>query len=82
MNGGTLCSTFGYINALVTAANVIFEKDIMVHINVKSMKQTDLYGQAKTTDDAIVIVKEEYTKMQGEGIDLHYALLGKKLTGG
>jgi hypothetical protein len=27
-------------------------------------------------------MKEEYTKMQGEGIDLHYALLGKKLTGG
>jgi hypothetical protein len=77
MNGGTLCNTFGYINSLVTAANAVFEKEIMTHINVKSMKQTDLYDQAKAADEVIMIMKEEYAKVQGEGIDLHYALLGK-----
>jgi hypothetical protein len=56
MNGGTLCDTFGYINSLVTAANAVFEKEIMTHINVKSMKQTDLYDQAKADDEVIMMV--------------------------
>jgi hypothetical protein len=56
MNGGTLCNTFGYINSLVTAANAVFEKEIMTHINVKSMKQTDLYDQAKADDEVIMMV--------------------------
>ena len=81
-NGGTLCITFGYINALVTAANAVFEKEITIHIKVKSMKQTDVYDQAKATDETILIMKEEHSKVQVEGIDLHFALLGKKFSGG
>jgi hypothetical protein len=39
MNGGTLCSTFGYINALFTAANVIFHREIMTHIIISTVQR-------------------------------------------
>jgi hypothetical protein len=79
LNGGTLCNTFSYINSLVTAANVVFEKEIMAHINVKSIRQTDVYNEVSTADEVLEIMRAENAKSQwhSEEIDLHYALLGK-----
>jgi hypothetical protein len=79
LNGGTLCNTFSYINSLVTAANVVFEKEVMTHINVKSIRQTEVYNEVSTADEVLEIMRAKNAERQwhNEGIDLHYALLGK-----
>ena len=84
INGGSLCNVFNYINALITAANVVLERELLTHINVKHAKQTDFYDNVYSTSDALAKMKRdtEDVEWQREGIDLHYALLGKKLVGG
>jgi hypothetical protein len=84
INGGSLCNVFNYINALITAANVVLEREVMTHINVKYIRQTDFYDDVYSTFDALDKMKREMTEVQWhiEGIDLHYALLGKELSGG
>eukprot|EP00804_Cyclotella_cryptica_P000344 CCRYP_008670-RA/>CCRYP_008670-RA protein AED:0.05 eAED:0.05 QI:105/1/1/1/0.71/0.62/8/313/890 len=83
-NGGTLCNAFEYINSLFVAANVMFEKEIMTHLNIISIRQTDMYDEVDSTDEAMAKVKNEYGGDQwlDQRIDLHYALLGKKMHGG
>jgi hypothetical protein len=82
-NGGSLCNIFGYINLLVSAANVILEREIMTRINVVRIRQTDLYDGADSTDNALkMMMKEEYGDFHDEDVGLHYALLGNKLKGG
>lgn len=84
INGGSLCNVFNYINALITAANVVMERELMTHINVKYAKQTDFYDDVYSTSDALFKMKrnERDAHLDEEGIDLHFALLGKKLSGG
>ncbi|KAL7479401.1 hypothetical protein ACHAW6_005135 [Cyclotella cf. meneghiniana] len=83
-NGGALCNVFAYINSLFVAANVLFEKEIMTHLNIISIRQTDIYDEVDSTDDALNKLRNEYggDQWSDQGIDLHYALLGKKLQGG
>ena len=82
-NGGALCNTFNYINTLVTAANVVLEREIMTHMNVKYIRQTDFYDDISSTTEALARMKNENgVQWHKEGIDLHYALLGKELNGG
>lgn len=84
INGGSLCNVFNYINALITAANVVLEREVMTHINVKYIRQTDFYDDVYSTEDALAKMKREMKEVQWhiEGIDLHYALLGRELSGG
>jgi hypothetical protein len=79
-NGGALCNVFEYINSLFVAANVLFEKEIMTHLNIVSIRQTDIYDEDDSTDDVLNKMKNAYGGV--EGIDLHYALIGQKLKGG
>lgn len=83
-NEGSLCNVFNYINSLVTAANTVLERDIMTHINVKYIRQTDFYDDVDSTLDVLDKMKRELggAEWNKEGIDLHYALLGKTLMGG
>ena len=81
-NGGSLCNVFSYINSLISAANVVLEREIMTHINVVRIRQTDFYDGVDLTDDALDMMKEEYGGLNNEDVDLHYALLGNKLKGG
>jgi hypothetical protein len=81
-NGGTLCHVFSYINSLISAANVVLEREIMTHINVVRIRQSDLYVDVDLTDDALDMMKDEYGGFNDDDVDLHYALLGNKLKGG
>eukprot|EP00804_Cyclotella_cryptica_P029791 CCRYP_020655-RH/>CCRYP_020655-RH protein AED:0.16 eAED:0.17 QI:189/1/0.94/1/0.62/0.82/17/1256/1313 len=83
-NGGSLCNVFSYVNSLVTAANAVLEREIMSHVNVVSIRQTDFYGDVDSTTDALDKMKKEFggSYWHEDGVDLHYALLGKGLKGG
>ena len=79
-NGGTLRSAFSFIDSLFTAANVILEREILTHLNVKSIRQVDIYHKTKNTHDALDVLRD-YSERHGRGFDLHYALLGEELSG-
>jgi hypothetical protein len=56
----------------------------MSHLNVVSIRQTDFYGDVDSTTDALGKMKKEFggPERHEDGVDLHYALLGKTLKGG
>ncbi|KAL7480584.1 hypothetical protein ACHAW6_006270, partial [Cyclotella cf. meneghiniana] len=83
-NGGTLCNVFSYVNSLVTAANAVLEREVMSHLNVVSIRQTTFYDDVDSTTDALGKMKKEFggPEWHENGVDLHYALLGKMLSGG
>lgn len=55
----------------------------MTHVNVKYIRQTDYYDDVSSTSEALAKMKEMGgVQWHKEGVDLHYALLGKALNGG
>ena len=82
--GGTVEKALNYINSLVTAANVVYEKEIDTHLNVAVIDLNTLYDGSTDTLDALNIMRNRYSGSvwHTAGIDLHHALLGKGLGGG
>ncbi|KAL3803319.1 hypothetical protein HJC23_009283 [Cyclotella cryptica] len=81
---GDFDTALNYVNALVTAANVVFEKEIDTHLHVAHLLVSDLYVSASGTKEALDIMRNNYgsESWHTPGIDLHHALLGKALGGG
>ncbi|KAL7507478.1 hypothetical protein ACHAXN_004659 [Cyclotella atomus] len=81
---GITLNAYNYINALVTAANVIYESEIDTHLHVNTIKLSNLYDSATGTKEALVIMKGKYggSNWHTQGVDLQHALLGRELGGG
>jgi hypothetical protein len=81
---GITTNAYNYVNALVTAANVIYELEIDTHLHVNTIKLSTLYDAAVSTSDALGIMKNNYggSTWHTEGVDVQHALLGKNLGGG
>jgi len=81
---GDFDTALNYVNALVTSANVVFEKEIDTHLHVAHVLVSDLYVSASGAREALEIMRNHYgsDSWHTPGIDLHHALLGKGLGGG
>ncbi|KAL7502085.1 hypothetical protein ACHAXN_000168, partial [Cyclotella atomus] len=81
---GITLNAYNYINALVTAANVIYESEIDTHLHVNTIKLSNLYDSATGTKDALTLMKDKYggSNWHTQGVDLQHALLGRELGGG
>eukprot|EP00581_Thalassiosira_minuscula_P012760 CAMPEP_0183715640 /NCGR_PEP_ID=MMETSP0737-20130205/9783_1 /TAXON_ID=385413 /ORGANISM="Thalassiosira miniscula, Strain CCMP1093" /LENGTH=800 /DNA_ID=CAMNT_0025944757 /DNA_START=137 /DNA_END=2539 /DNA_ORIENTATION=+ len=88
-NGKNLTTAFRYVYTLVTAASTIYEAEVNTRLTVASIKVTDNYENYTNSRDALFHMKDTYGNSSGEwhyneghGIDLHHAILGKKMNGG
>jgi hypothetical protein len=81
---GITLNAYNYINALVTAANVIYESEIDTHLHVNTIKLSNLYDSVTGTKEALTIMKDKYgaSNWHTQGVDLQHALLGRELGGG
>jgi hypothetical protein len=81
---GSVQAAYNYINTLVTAANVIYEREIDTHLNVHTIKISTLYDNASSTIDVLNTMKNYYkgNAWHTQGVDIHHALLGMTLGGG
>ena len=82
--GGSLSAAVNYVNSLVTAANVIYEKEIDTHLNVFAVDLNNNYDTTTNVLWALNRMKSIYgaKTWHTKGIDLHHALLGNELGGG
>jgi hypothetical protein len=80
-----------YVELLVSAANIIFEKEIHTHLTIQHLQiysttALDPYSGASNSQNALNIMRSNYAGDNfGEGdgeIDIHHAFLGKNLGGG
>eukprot|EP00804_Cyclotella_cryptica_P008412 CCRYP_003932-RD/>CCRYP_003932-RD protein AED:0.26 eAED:0.31 QI:423/0.87/0.88/1/0.5/0.33/9/0/936 len=81
---GITTNAYNYVNALVTAANVIYESEIDTHLHVNTIKLSTLYDSTVSTSDALGIMRSNYggSTWHTEGVDVQHAMLGKGLGGG
>eukprot|EP00804_Cyclotella_cryptica_P003615 CCRYP_002210-RA/>CCRYP_002210-RA protein AED:0.19 eAED:0.19 QI:275/1/1/1/1/1/5/100/704 len=81
---GITPNAYNYINALVMAANIIFESEIDTHLNVHTIKLSTLYDSATSISEALEIMRNNYggDAWHTDGVTLHHGLLGKNLGGG
>ncbi|KAL7527967.1 hypothetical protein ACHAXR_004386, partial [Thalassiosira sp. AJA248-18] len=74
-----------YINFLVAAANVIYEEELDVHLNVVGIEETDIFESEdiKTLRDGLRTMRHHYKGTMGsDGVNLVHAMLGKDMGGG
>jgi len=50
---GSLSNAVNYVNAMVTGANVVYEKEIDTHLSVTQIKVSALYDAATSSTDAL-----------------------------
>lgn len=50
---GNLNNAINYVNALVSGANVVYEKEIDTHLRVTDIIVSNLYEAATTTSEAL-----------------------------
>lgn len=87
-NGSNLTTAFRYVNTLVTAASTIYEAEVDTRLTVAHIKVTDNYAEAEDSASALDRMREIYGNAttwhytEGNGVDLHHAILGKRLNGG
>ena len=81
---GITQSAYNYINTLVTAANVIYETEILTHLHVHSIKLSTLYDSSSSTHEALTNMQNNYggNGWHTANVDLQHALLGHNLGGG
>lgn len=82
--GGSVTAALNYVNSLVTAANVIYEKEIDTHLHVAVVDLNTNYDATTSTSGALTEMRAIWAagSWHTQGIDLHHALLGKGLGGG
>ncbi|KAL7536945.1 hypothetical protein ACHAXR_007498, partial [Thalassiosira sp. AJA248-18] len=79
---------FKYINTIVTASSSIFETEVNTRLTVAHIEITNHYDNAANSSQAIEWMRNIYSDesewhyTEGNGVDLHHAILGKKLSGG
>jgi hypothetical protein len=81
-----------YVDLLVSAANMIYEKEIRTHLTIQRLQiytteSSDPYSSASSSQNALSIMRGNYNGDvnfgDGDGeIDIHHAFLGKNLGGG
>lgn len=83
-SGGSMATALNYINSLVTAANIVYEREIDTHLHVAVVDLNTVYDASTSTSNALTIMRNTYaaSTWHTAGIDLHHALLGKGLGGG
>ena len=83
-SGGTMETALNYINSLVTAANVVYEKEIDTHLHIAVVDLNGIYDSTTSTSDALTVMRNNYANSvwHTSGIDVHHALLGNGLGGG
>eukprot|EP00804_Cyclotella_cryptica_P019493 CCRYP_006643-RF/>CCRYP_006643-RF protein AED:0.13 eAED:0.13 QI:170/0.76/0.85/1/0.61/0.71/14/191/939 len=77
-------NTIAYVNALITAASSVYEKEVDTH------SKTTLYDSQTSTSGALDVMVNQYSSQSwhyvdpitGESPDLHHAILYKSLGGG
>lgn len=55
-SGGNMVTAINYVNALVTAANVVYEKEILTHLHVSYIALTDLYKNSTNPTEALMLM--------------------------
>jgi hypothetical protein len=84
-------NTINYINALITAASSVYEKEVDTHLHVLHIAKTTLYDYESSTSSALDVMFNQYSNpntwhytdpVTGETPDLHHAILHKDLGGG
>jgi hypothetical protein len=84
-------NTINYINALITAASSVYEKEVDTHLHVLHIAKTALYDNESNTKSALDVMFNKYSNQNtwhytnpvtGETPDLHHAILYKSLGGG
>jgi hypothetical protein len=90
--GRDIGNVMNYVNILVSAANKIFEKEILTHLTIQHVQvytseSSDPYSSATSPRNALSIMENNYGGASnfggGDGeIDIHHAFLGKGLGGG
>jgi hypothetical protein len=71
-----------YVNWLITSANIIFEKEIGVRLNVVHIQEVKIFEPATDLRGGLLIMREKYDNTNPDGVTLHHALLGKYIGGG
>jgi len=80
--GGTKAAV-EYINLLVCAANVIYEREIDVHLNVVRIEETNIFRNVDNLRDGLKAMRLHYEgTMDGNGAHLVHAMLGEHIGGG
>eukprot|EP00804_Cyclotella_cryptica_P019495 CCRYP_006643-RH/>CCRYP_006643-RH protein AED:0.26 eAED:0.26 QI:170/1/0.9/1/0.77/0.9/10/0/645 len=83
-------NTIAYVNALITAASSVYEKEVDTHLHVLHIAKTTLYDSQTSTSGALDVMVNQYSSQSwhyvdpitGESPDLHHAILYKSLGGG
>lgn len=84
-------NTIDYINALITAASSVYEKEVDTHLHVLHISKTTIYDNESSTSGALNVMMNQYSDssawhysdpVTGETPDLHHAILYKSLGGG
>lgn len=84
-------NTINYVNALITAASSVYEREVDTHLHVLHIAKTTIYDGQTTTSGALDIMMNQYSNanawhytdsVTGETPDLHHAILGRSLGGG
>jgi hypothetical protein len=55
-SGGTIETAINYVNALVTASNLVYEKEISTHLHVSYVVLTDLYESSNSVQEALILM--------------------------
>ena len=83
-------NTINYVNALITAASSVYEKEVDTHLHVMHISRTTIYDAAGSTSTALNTMVNRYSgsnwhytdPITGETPDLHHAILYTSLGGG
>lgn len=71
-SGGSMDTAVNYVNIMVTAANLVYEKEILTHLHVSYIEVTDLYDNANSPRDALLLM---VSSRQGDAIDGFYVFI-------
>ncbi|KAL7517715.1 hypothetical protein ACHAWX_002611 [Stephanocyclus meneghinianus] len=83
-------NTIAYVNALITAASSIYEREVDTHLHVLHIAKTTLYDGQTSTSGALDVMYNQYSSQSwhyvdpitGESPDLHHAILYRSIGGG
>lgn len=86
-NNNSLDQAIAYVDAVITLVSSILQREADTHLHVAHIEVSNIYANAEDKESVLELMKttyggDEWHWTDGNGIDIHHALLGQDFGGG
>ncbi|EED95328.1 predicted protein [Thalassiosira pseudonana CCMP1335] len=86
-NNNSLDQAIAYVDAVITLVSSILQREADTHLHVAHIEVSNIYANAADKESVLELMKttyggDEWHWADGNGIDIHHALLGQDFGGG